>query len=378
MDRLPSPKLIVESRQLAEMIAALAAQPIVAVDTESNSLHAYREKVCLIQFSIPGRDYLLDPLAFSNLSALAPLFADPGIEKVFHAAEYDLLVLKRDFGFRFANLFDTMVAARILGWKKVGLGSVLEAKMGVKLQKKFQRADWGQRPLPEPMLDYARLDTHYLIRLRTLLKKDLQSKNRWPIAAEDFNRMRQVNGTAPEPRGPDIWRINGVRELPAGKAAVLQRLAEYRERKAEAMDRPLFKVISDKTLIAIAEAEPSTNRELGELPGMTPGQVRRHGAGLLAAVRQAEQERPPKPPRRPRQPDDFIERLDALKDWRKGEARKMGVESDVILPRDVMEAIARANPNGREALAGLMRAVPWRLAQFGGQIEGVLAHCRGS
>lgn len=368
--------MIVEPQQLAKMVAALEAQPIVAVDTESNSLHAYREKVCLIQFSIPEIDYLLDPFAFPNLSALAPLFANPGIEKVFHAAEYDLLVLKRDFRFKFKNLFDTMVAARILGRKKVGLGNVLEAEFGIKLQKKFQRADWGQRPLPRPLLDYARFDTHYLIKLRDYLKEELNSKSRWPIATEDFQRLCQVNGTVPEPRGPDVWRINGVRDLTAKQAAVLQRLAEYREQKAEAMERPLFKVISDKTLIAIAETEPRTNRELGELPGMTPGQVRRHGSRLLAAVRLGGQDSPLQRPKRPRLPDDFIERLDVLKGWRKAEAQKMGVESDVVLPKDVMEAIARVNPNGQGELVDLMQDVPWRLARFGEQIEAALADCK--
>jgi ribonuclease D len=142
----------------------------VAVDTESNSLFAYREQVCLVQFSTTQADFLVDPLALADLTPLAPLFADPKIEKVFHAAEYDLLCLKRDFGFSFANLFDTMLAGRILGRKEIGLGAMLEAFYGVQADKRHQRANWGQRPLPAPLLEYATLDTHYLIPLRDAWK----------------------------------------------------------------------------------------------------------------------------------------------------------------------------------------------------------------
>ena len=160
--------------------------PVVAVDTESNSLYAYQERVCLIQFSIPNQDYLVDPLALEDLSALAPLFNSSKIEKIFHAAEYDIIMLDQDFGFDFENLFDTMVAARILGWKAVGLGSILKDQFGIEVEKKYQRANWGKRPLSKDMLVYAQLDTHYLISLRERIKSDLENIGRWPLAKEDF------------------------------------------------------------------------------------------------------------------------------------------------------------------------------------------------
>lgn len=183
-------------RALAEK---LAAEPLIAVDTESNSLHAYQERVCLIQFSIPSGDFLVDPLSLDTLAPLAPLFADPKYEKIFHAAEYDLICLKRDFDFTFTNLFDTMFAARILGRNKVGLGSILEEEFHVVLNKKYQRADWGQRPLPSYLLAYAQLDTHYLIPLRTRLREQLRQRNLWPLAEEDFNRLCHINGREPCP-----------------------------------------------------------------------------------------------------------------------------------------------------------------------------------
>jgi len=168
------PPIWVDRQHLFDrMIMDLSVQPRIAVDTESNSLHAYREQVCLVQFSTPATDYILDPFVFNDLSALGPLFGNRAQEKIFHAAEYDLICLTRDFGFEFANLFDTMYAARVLGYSLVGLDNMLFEKLGIKLDKRHQKADWGARPLTPSQIDYARLDTHYLFRLRDILEKEL-------------------------------------------------------------------------------------------------------------------------------------------------------------------------------------------------------------
>jgi len=362
------PTLITKQADLGRVVQELRTQPIVAVDTESNSLFAYREQVCLIQFSIPGSDYLVDPLALDNIVALGKIFSDPKIEKVFHAAEYDLLTLQRDFGFRFKNIFDTMAAARILGRKQVGLGSLLKDEFGVELEKKYQRANWGKRPLPKPMLEYASLDTHYLIRLRNLLAAELDKRKRWPIAKEDFSRLTQVNGKPPEPHGVDVWRVSGVYDLKPQQVTILKYLAEYREERAKSLDRPLFKVIGDKTLVAIAEKSPETLEELSELPGMTPGQVRRHGRAMLQAVWEGKKDDPTRRPRNNYIDDRIINLIEALRNWRKQRARKIGVESDIVLPRDVMEKIGHAMPESKEALAELMKDVPWRFQEYGDQI----------
>jgi ribonuclease D len=159
-----------------------------------------------------------------DLSALKPVFGNPAIEKVFHAAEYDLICLKRDFGFEIANLFDTMAASRILGYEAVGLGSMLEAHFGIKVDKRQQRANWGQRPLPAELLNYASLDTHYLIQLRNILKEKLNERGLWLLAEEDFQRMAALqaiegNGGGEE-RVVDPWRINGAHDLRPQRAAV--------------------------------------------------------------------------------------------------------------------------------------------------------------
>jgi ribonuclease D len=373
MNIKPQPVLVTDPEQLELLATGLSAAPIVAVDTESNSLYAYRERVCLIQFSIPSRDYLVDSIVLEDLSPLGPIFANPDIEKVFHAAEYDLICLKRDFGFEFANLFDTMIAARILGRKAVGLGSLLEEEFDIHLEKRFQRANWGKRPLSPDMLSYARLDTHYLIRLRERLKVELETSGRWPIAEEDFIRICDVNGCVPAPQETNIWRMNGVRDLAPQQNAVLQELVNYRQQRAEALDQPLFKVLGDKTLVALASAMPGTIAELSRVPGMTEKQINRHGKQLFAALKRGLKAERLYPPRKPRYDEGFIERLDALRDWRKKSARNMGVESDVVMPRILLEEIARKNPVGLDELAQLLRTAPWRLQRYGEEILQVLA-----
>ena len=183
---LTEPPLILTEASLENLAKKLNRQEIVAVDTESNSLHAYREQVCLIQFSVPDADYLVDPMALSSLAPLGSFFNNQSIEKVFHAAEYDLICLKRDYSFEFRKIFDTMIAARILGRGEVGLSSILESEFNVHQDKRYQRANWGKRPLSAEQLSYAQLDTHYLIPLRNILHLELKNKNLLPLAEEDF------------------------------------------------------------------------------------------------------------------------------------------------------------------------------------------------
>ncbi len=198
---LPPPVLVADEDSLGRLVRDLAPYPVVAVDTESNSLHAYRERVCLIQFSTPAADYIVDPIKLPDLAPLAPFFANPDQQKVFHAAEYDLICLRRDYRFEFTNIFDTMSAARTLGWPQVGLAAILDTHFGVTLNKKYQRADWKRRPLTPEQLDYARLDTHYLVALRDRQLQALTESGRWQEAHEEFERLARLRGVVGQ-RGP--------------------------------------------------------------------------------------------------------------------------------------------------------------------------------
>jgi ribonuclease D len=353
---------------LKTMLADLRAQPLVAVDTESNSLYAYREQVCLIQFSTPERDYLLDPLALDDLAALGEIFVSRKIEKIFHAAEYDIICLKRDYRFSFNAIFDTMHASRILGKSEVGLAGILASEFGITIEKRFQRANWGERPIPPAMLAYARIDTHYLIDLRNRLREELIQKGLLELAEEDFTRLTQVSASEGENDSQSCWRMIGRNSLAHEQCAVLQALIEYRDAQARKANLPHFKILSNQALIEIAQVCPTTPADLSKIAHLPPRQRERHASGLLQAVSRGLTSRPPAKPVNHRPDDAVLARLDRLKEWRKVTARSLKVESDVVLPKDIAEQIAFANPKTLDELKTIMKTTPWRFRQYGQQI----------
>ncbi len=366
------PQLIEDQNALSHLVRQLRSQKRLALDTESNSLYAYKEQVCLIQISIPGRDFLLDAIHLKDLSPLGNIMRDENVEKVFHGAEYDIICLKRDFNFKIRNLFDTRVALRTLGQKRTGLGDVLEEEFGVKLNKKWQRANWGQRPLPPELLDYARLDTHFLLDLRDRLVKKLKERNRWQEAKEECERISLFepndNGFHPN----KFWKISNAKQLQPGQAAILKELFLFRDEQARHLNRPPFKVIPDKTLLAIALTNPQNAEELIELPGMTRGQIRRYGQGLLNAVKQGLRSPPPNRPKSEHIEDVVINRYKHLRKWRKQTAEARDVDSDIILPREIMWSIATEAPRTRKRLLQLMKPLEWRFEQYGDEILQVI------
>ena len=210
--KLPELTYVDNIYALDSMMDHILLEPIVAVDTESNSLFAYQERVCLIQLSTKSRDYLVDPIAISDLSRLNDLFSSDHIEKVFHASDYDMVCLKRDFGYEFRNLFDTMIAGRTLGMNSVGLAAMLQTFFNLQVDKRYQRANWGQRPLKDEMLEYARKDSHYLIALRDLLVKKLVEVQRLELVKEECAYL--AKHTQPlQNHTADMWRIRGVNQL---------------------------------------------------------------------------------------------------------------------------------------------------------------------
>jgi ribonuclease D len=298
---------------------------------------------------------------------------------VFHAAEYDLFCMRRDFGFDFASLFDTMIAADILGRESIGLGALLETEFDVRLEKRYQRANWGQRPLPQHLLSYARLDTHYLLTLRKRLREELLQRELWQLAKEDFRRLEKVrlNGDgrfSDEDKNAACWRIRGSFDLEPQQAAVLLQLCQYRDRVARLRNQPLFKVMADRTLLTIAEYIPVSLNDLSQLSGMNRNQLNRHGPHMLKAVQQGLQDKPIYPPRPPRPNGRFHERLEALRSWRKATARDMGVKSNVVLPRDLLLTIAKTNPHHHDELEVILNEVPWRMEHFGNQILSILSY----
>jgi len=370
----PPPTVITSASQLAALLKDLSAYPAVAVDTESNSLYAYHERVCLLQFSTPEADYVVDPMAGLDLAPLGALFADPSVQKVFHAAEQDVGWLKRDFGFRFANLFDTMWAARILGWPRVGLADILREVFGVHTDKRYQRYNWGKRPLSPEALAYAMLDTHYLLPLRDMQAEALERLDRAEEAAEVFAQLAQTPPATP-PFGPDaFWRMKGIHDLTERERAVLWELYLWRDRVASGRDRPPFRVLGDRALLALARLRPRRMEDLVGIKGLSPYLVRRYGRALLDAVRRGEAGRPPEPPTRSSRPDnEVVERYHVLRAWRRRVAARRGVDTDVVLPNAVLWALAERNPTTLEELEDIPGFGPWKRQTYGEAILRVLA-----
>ncbi len=369
MTTLPPVIWIDDPAALAQAAQGWAQESRLAIDTESNGLHAYQERICLIQVSTPSEDYLIDPLSIPDLAPLGALLRDESIEKVFHAAEYDLICLQRDFGYQVNNLFDTMLAARILGYPRLGLGNLLDEKFRIHLNKRYQKANWARRPLPPEMIDYARMDTRYLFPLRDRLEAELRERDRWQLAQEDFRLACRV--TVP-PRQPPSWQKVAKRQrLDGRQAARLQALLDWREEEARRRDRPPFKIIGNQQLLALA-LEPPRNSADWRRSGLSPRQLSRYRAALRAVLQQAETAPPPQ--RRPWQAEDpaFLARLEALSAWRKEEGLRRQAPSDVILPRSLMQRIARQEPRNAEDLRALLAETPWRFEHFGAEILRVL------
>lgn len=349
------------------MLGDLTTQPRLAVDTESNSLHAYREQVCLVQFTTPTKDYVVDPLALHDLSALGPIFSDPNIEKIFHAAEYDLICLRRDFHFQFSNLFDTMHAARVLGYPFVGLDNLLAEKFQFEIDKRHQKADWAVRPLTPAQLDYARLDTHFLFALRDVLETELREKDRLSMALEDFARACKVDVPKEKLNGTSWRRFSTRKDVSARELTILSELCISRDRIAERMNRPVFKVVSDALLLDIARNLPEKDVDLAAL-GLSSKQIRLWGSEILEAVKRGtvapivEREQAKRPN------DRTLKRLERLKNWRKKVAQELGVESDIVLPKTYLNTLAEKPPKSLQELESMMQDSPTRFKRYGEQI----------
>jgi ribonuclease D len=282
-----APVLVRDAAELERLGEALSVERVVALDTESNSFHVYRERVCLIQISTRGGDWVVDPLSV-DARPLGPVLA--AMETVvLHGADYDVRCLKREYSFALPGLFDTMAAARRLGRSGLGLSALVEHHFGVRLSKDFQRSDWGRRPLSPEQVAYAALDTHFLLPLHDLLAGELASRELAEEARREFHRISAV-----EPRAKvfdaDGWRrLKGARELDRPGQAVLRALWIAREERASALDRPPFKVMPEATMVEVARRRPQREEELLRIPGFTVVVQRRMGDAALEAVRAAQQ-----------------------------------------------------------------------------------------
>ena len=372
---IPQAQYVETEEALNALGARLQRASVVAVDTESDSFHSYREKVCLLQMTVDDEDVIIDPLRLPSLEPLRPVLEDPTIVKVFHDACYDLACLHRDHGFSLRGLFDTMLASRLLGWRRFGLAAILEERYAFEADKRLQRSDWSKRPLSAAQMRYAQFDTHFLPRLHVSLRQELERAGRLHWAEEDFQRLpatcERLGTRRPVPDPEGFWRIKGTRTLSAVALGRIKQLYLARDRIAERLDWPAFKVVNDATLMELAKHPPHSYDAMRPVRGLSRHGIRRFGHELFTALRDAKPHvgDPPqggaRKRRGPRLADAAMkQRYEALREVRRHCADALGIEPEVGLANAFLEELARHPPGSLADLCALDELRGWRRPHF--------------
>jgi ribonuclease D len=350
----------------------LGQAKIIGVDLEADSMHHYFEKVCLLQMATESASYVVDPLAVKDLSVLRPVFSNPRIRKVFHGADYDIRSLYRDFRLEVENLFDTQLACLFLGLRESGLEALLRSRFQVELNKKYQRADWSQRPLSPEMVEYAAMDVRYLIPLAGVLEKELEEKGRLSWVEEECQFLSKVRFLPPS-HEPLYLRVKGASLLDRRSLAVLQALLEFREAQAQKADLPPFKVLGNEPLLELAMKKPLRLEEMEMGKALSGKLIQRHGTRLLQEIHRAMSVPDKDLPVYPRKtwtdlPSPARKRVKALKTWRDMRAKDLGMEPGILLNNALINDLALKNPRSLEEIGEIPGLKKWRLTHFGREI----------
>jgi ribonuclease D len=366
-------QLIQTVAELEDLTQRLRLAPLLAVDTEAASFHRYEDRIYLLQVSSRSETAVVDPLSVGTLAPLAGILSDLAIEIVFHDADYDLRLLDREYGFHPNNIFDTRIAAQLLNEPGVGLAALLEKYIGVRLDKRFQRADWSARPLSREMLEYAAADTRNLPELRDILRQQLAARGRLQWAEEEFGLLTQIRFTPAPATEPGYLRLKGAKALRGRELAVLRELWEWREATARRADRATFRILNNEPMLLMAKDPPTDAAALKATRGLGAEQVERRGREILAAVQRG-LEVPdrdlPRLERSPRRAADpaFEARLERLKAVRNALAQRYELPPGVLCPNGTLEAIARANPGALDEMSGIAELRRWQLAELGDEL----------
>ncbi len=369
---MDSYEYITTSEALHDAINHLRSASVIGVDTEGDSLYSYQEKVSLIQISGAARNFIFDPLLLETVQPLGTLLEARSILKIFHGADYDLVSLKRDFGFNIGPIFDTALAARALGIREFSLQNLIVRYFQLTLSKTHQKSNWSTRPLPKDQLDYASHDTAYLVSLYELLKKELEEKGRMDQMAEECRFLEAITWSGKSFEPNDYLRIKGARALPPSAQKVLRELAVVRDQLAKKKNRPPFKVISNEDLLKMAKESPRSEEDLKRLFPRETAPVFRNPALWLNAVSKGLTTTDPLPKTErngtaPLTPDQ--ERLlTRLKEWRNKQADKEGIEPAMVVTSGVLSEIAKRTPKSVEALREVSSLREWQIRRYGEQL----------
>ncbi|MBL7203012.1 MAG: HRDC domain-containing protein [Desulfobacteraceae bacterium] len=368
--------LIENDADLKKIIPELKGEPAIGVDLEADSMFHYQEKVCLVQISTQRLNLLIDPLSVKDLFSLAPVFADRRIRKVFHGADYDIRSLYRDFGIEVHSLFDTQIAARFLGLRETSLASLLHEKFHVSSEKKYQKKDWSQRPLPAPMLQYGVQDTCHLLPLAGILERELMEKGRLFCVEEECELLSSVRPNSSKGR-PFFPSFKGAARLDPRSLAVLENILSFRDQVAKRRDCPHFKVLGNKPIIEIVRIKPVTKTDLAGVKDLSLKQIDRMGRSLIEEVRKGlslSEEMLPVYPKKvwQRLRSKETARVKKLKSWRERLGGKWGVDPAVVCTNAQIQAIAIANPGKPEDMECIKGVRKWQIKLFGPDICNLL------
>lgn len=365
-------------------IDELRGSPVLGVDVEGDSFFSYEESCCLVQMTGLGTcDFIVDPLALPDLSLLGPMMADPAVVKIFHGADYDVVSLKRDFGFEIRNLFDTMIAAQATGHDRFSLGDLVNHYFGVKLNKRYQRYDWSSRPLLDAHLDYARNDSHFLPTLRDLLSEQAEACGRIPMLQEEFALLEEREWTGRRFSPDDCMRVKGAAKLDDEGRRVLRATFACRETIAEAKNRPPFKVWGNDALMLLAQGRPKSQAELREVLGEKHHVARRFGREVTEAVRVGLADRSPPPETirvttRTSAEVPLFTREDEplmvwLKRWRNDYAKGQGLAPSMVVNNAILREVAALRPMAVGDLDRIEEMRRWQKLEIGERLVALVA-----
>lgn len=377
MSSLSAPLYLDTADAVDRFLSGLTGVRTIALDTEGASFHRFVDRIYLLQLSTEHHEAVIDPLPIGTPERLGALLEDRDVEVVLHDADYDLRLLHQDYGWRVTHLFDTRVAAQLLGIKAFGLAALLDQYFGMKLDKKHQRADWSMRPLTADMLDYAAQDTRHLLGLRDRLHAELEKHGRWHWAQEEFAR---AEGTRWENDGTDqgFLKLKGARDLTRRELARLRELVKWRDSIAAELDRATFRVAGNEVLLDLAKVAPTSREALFGVKGFPRGMNDARAAEALQAVLRGNAVAEADLPRFPKsacwdKDPDFDDRVSRLKTVRDGVAAKLDLDPGVLCSRDRMELVARRKPRHVDDLNSIPELRKWQIEVLGAQFVKTLA-----
>ncbi|MGD9212097.1 MAG: HRDC domain-containing protein [Desulfobacteraceae bacterium] len=372
----PAYQTISSSVELEEFVTSISHVKQIAVDLEADSMFHFKEKVCLLQMAANRHNVVIDPLAIRDLSPLRPLLESSKIRKIFHGADYDIRSLYRDFKIEVNNLFDTQLASMFLGIRETSLEALLASNFDISLNKKYQKKDWSQRPLPKEMETYAAGDVSHLIPLAKIIISELRSRKRLSWVKEECDLLSNVRPTK-ERKTPLFLKFKGAGRLAPRNLAILEKLLKYRRNMAHKKDKPLFKILANASILKIATNPPKNLNELKQLNALSPRQMTMYGKGIVSNVGKAMKLDTTNLPRYPRKKAPILkpvvpERIKSLRLWRDQEAEKLGLEPALLLNKTLLTMLAVKKPTTIKKLDTVESLRRWQKREFGRKIISVL------